>query len=126
MVREVRGLGLMYAIEFGEPRSLTLKMGWKAIHAANAGLFPQAVLIPLLKEHHILAQTAGHNMDVVKLLPTLVVTERDIDEIAAALRATIAACHKFPGPIWEIAKGLGKAAMGGTSKPAPATAAAAT
>ena len=24
MVKEVRGLGLMYAIEFGEPRSLTL------------------------------------------------------------------------------------------------------
>ena len=125
MVREVRGLGLMYAIEFGEPRSMTLKMGWKMIHAANEGLFPQAILIPLLKEHHILAQTAGHHMDVVKLLPTLVVTEQDIDAIAAALRATIAACHKFPGPIWEIAKGLGKAAISGSRPPATAAAAAA-
>jgi ornithine--oxo-acid transaminase len=113
MVREVRGLGLLYAVEFAEPRSMTLRMGWKAIHAADADLFPQAILIPLLKEHHILAQTAGHHQDTVKLLPALTVTEQDIDAVAAALRATIAACHKFPGPIWEIAKGLGAAALKG-------------
>jgi ornithine--oxo-acid transaminase len=103
-------------VEFGEPRSLTLKMGWKMIHAANAGLFPQSILIPLLKEHHILAQTAGHNMDVVKLLPALVVSDQDVDTVAAGLRATVAACHKFPGPVWEIAKGLSKAAVSGSRK----------
>jgi ornithine--oxo-acid transaminase len=104
MVKEVRGLGLIYAVEFGEPRSLTLKMGWKMIHAANAGLFPQSILIPLLKEHHILAQTAGHNMDVVKLLPALVVSDQDVDTVAAGLR------------VWEIAKGLSKAAVSGSRK----------
>lgn len=111
MVKEVRGLGLMFAVEYGEPRSLTLKMGWKAIHAADKGLFPQAILIPLLRDHHILAQTAGHNQDVVKLLPTLTVTDQDVEKISQAIRSTTAACHKFPGPIWEIAKGLGGAAI---------------
>ena len=32
LIKEVRGLGLMIAIEFHEPRELALKMGWKLLH----------------------------------------------------------------------------------------------
>ena len=111
LVHDVRGKGLMLAIEFGPPRGMKLKMGWSLLHKVDAGLFPQAILVPLLTDHQVLAQVAGHHMDVIKLLPALVLNEDDVNHIAAALDATIAACHKFPGPAWEIGKRLTQQAL---------------
>ena len=109
LLKEVRGKGLMVALEFGPPeKSLKLKMGWKLVNAMEKGLFPQAVLIPLLKDHRVMALVAGHHMDVIKLLPALVVNEQDIDHLIESHRKTIAACHRFPGPAWEVIKRLGK------------------
>lgn len=111
LVRDVRGRGLMVAIEFGKPRSLKLRAAWEMVHAMNRNLFCQAILMPLLTDHGILAQVAGHRLDVIKLIPPLVVSEADVDEIVAAFDATIAACSKFPGPTWEATKKLAAAAL---------------
>ena len=111
MVKEVRGMGLMIAIEFQPPRSLALKTGWNLLHRLDQSLFCQAVLIPLLTDHRVLAQVAGHHMDVIKLIPPLVLTEQDARDIYAALDSVIAACHRFPGPAWEVGKRLAKHAV---------------
>jgi ornithine--oxo-acid transaminase len=111
LIREVRGRGLMIAIEFGRPRSFKLKMGWDLAHKVNAGLFPQAIIIPLLEDHHILTQVAGHDMDVIKLLPPLVITEGDVARFLEAFEVVLQRSHKFPGPIWEVASRLTKFAM---------------
>jgi len=105
-VYDVRGKGLMIAIAFGPPRSLKLKVGWTLLHKVDQGLFPQAILMPLFREHHVLAQVAGHQMDIIKLIPPLVLTREDADTIFDAFDATIAACHRFPGPAWEVGKHL--------------------
>lgn len=110
MVKEVRGKGLMVAVEFQRPRSLKLKAGWDLLHTIDQSLFCQAMLIPLLREHRILAQVAGHRLDVIKLIPPLVLSKPDADEIGGAFEAVVASCHKFPGPIWEVARSLGGAA----------------
>jgi ornithine--oxo-acid transaminase len=110
MFGEVRGQGLMIGIEFAAPRSPLLKMEWKLLHALDAGLFCQVMLIPLLAEHHILAQVAGHGLDVIKLIPPLVITVEDVDRIVAAFDQVMAAAHQFPGPVWEIGKRLTAAA----------------
>ncbi|MBC7835774.1 MAG: aspartate aminotransferase family protein [Phycisphaerales bacterium] len=113
MVKQVRGLGLMIAIEFQPPRlrSVGLRTGWELLHKMDQSLFCQAVLIPLLTEHRVLAQVAGHRQDVIKLIPPLVLSRENADEIVAALDATIGACHKFPGPVWEVGRKLGGAAI---------------
>lgn len=111
MLKEVRGKGLMIAVEYGPPRSMTLKMGWSLLHKVDSGLFPQAILIPLLRDHHILAQTAGHHQDTIKLLPALVINEQDVAAIVKAMDECTAACHKFPGPVWEIGKRLSQFAI---------------
>lgn len=113
MVKDVRGRGLMVAVEFGPPRarSVMLRTGWELLHKVDAGLFPQAVLIPLLRDHHVLAQVAGHHQDVIKLIPPLVLTRADADAIVAGMDAAVAACHKFPGPAWEVGKRLASQAM---------------
>jgi ornithine--oxo-acid transaminase len=111
MIRDVRGKGLMVAIEFGAPRSLLLKTGWKMIHGLNQDLFCQSILVPLMMDHHILAQVSGHGMDIIKLIPPLVFDEKDADRFLAAFDTVLAAAHRFPGPIWEVGSRLAKAAL---------------
>ena len=79
VVREVRGKGMMIAIEFRPPREVRLKAAYKLSDQARKGLFYQLILIPLLRQHRILAQVAGHGLPVIKLLPPLVVGEGDVD-----------------------------------------------
>jgi ornithine--oxo-acid transaminase len=88
VVREVRGLGLMWAMEFGEPDSGSV--AWRLMERMQAGLFAQLVVVPLFTKHHILSQVAGHDLPVLKGLPPLVVTEQDLEEFAAALDDVIA------------------------------------
>ncbi len=111
MIKEVRGKGLMIAIEFGEPQSLKLKMGWKLVHAASKGLFGQMVVVPLFTEHRILSQVPGHNMDVIKILPPLMIGFKEADLFVDAMDKVMDACHKFPGAAWEVGYTLAKQAL---------------
>lgn len=105
-LKEARGKGMMIAIEFQAPKSLTLKAAWAMLETANKGLFCQMVTIPLFKEQHILTQVAGHGMNVVKLLPPLNLTQKDRDHIITAFDKTIADTHKIGGAIWDLGKNL--------------------
>src|SRR5204862_910611 len=88
VVREVRGLGLMWALEFAEPDSGSFS--WRVMERMQTGLFAQLVVVPLFTKHHILSQVAGHDLPVLKGLPPLVVSEQDIDDFVSALGDVIA------------------------------------
>jgi len=105
-LKEARGKGLMIAVEFQSPKSLSLRAAWAMLEAANKGLFCQMVTIPLFKEHRILSQVAGHGMNVVKLLPPLNLTQKDRDWIVGSLDKTIADTHQVSGAIWSLGKNL--------------------
>jgi ornithine--oxo-acid transaminase len=115
-LKEARGKGMMIAIEFQSPKSLKLKAAWAMLEAANKGLFCQMITIPLFKEQHILTQVAGHGMNVVKLLPPLVLTQKDRDHIVNSFDKVIAETHKIPGSIWDLGKNLASHALKGKSK----------
>ena len=106
LVKEVRGKGLMIGIEFGAPRSLALKASWNLLETANSGLFCQLIVIPLLKEHKILSQVAGHGNHTIKLLPPLIISDKDCDWIEQSFEAVIADAHRVPGAIWSLGKTL--------------------
>lgn len=108
VLHEVRGKGLMIALEFRRPKSLGMRTAWDVVHAMNPSLFCQAVLMPLLVEHGVLAQVAGHRLDVIKLIPPLVLTEADADRIIAAFDATLEGCSRFPGPAWTSVSRIAK------------------
>ena len=101
-IKEVRGKGLIIAIEFQEPKELKLKLGWKLLHKVDKVLFAQMVVTQMLSQHRILTQVAGHAMDVLKILPPLIIGEREIDRFVSALDEVLTECRKFPGPMWEI------------------------
>jgi ornithine--oxo-acid transaminase len=106
LLKEVRGKGLMIGVEFGPPKSLSLKASWNVLESANKGLFVQLITVPLFKDHKILTQVAGHGLHTVKLLPPLTITEEDCTWIETAFDSVIAASHKVPGAIWSLGKTL--------------------
>ncbi len=110
-LKQVRGKGMMIAIEFGRPSSLSLRAAWNLLETANKGLFCQMVTIPLFSGHHILTQVAGHGMNVVKLLPPLNLTAKDKTWIIEAFDDVIGDCHKVPGSIWDLGKTLASHAI---------------
>jgi ornithine--oxo-acid transaminase len=80
VVKAVRGLGLMWAIEFGEPGSG--RTTWRMLERMQPGIFAQLVVVPLFTDHRILSQVAGHKVNIVKGLPPLVLSAEDVDWFA--------------------------------------------
>ncbi len=110
-LKAVRGRGLMIALEFAEPRSLSLKMAWKMLEAANQGLFSQMITVPLFERHRILSQVAGHGLNVVKFIPPLTLTEADRQWIVAGVTDVVADAHRVPGAAWEFGQSLATKAL---------------
>ncbi len=99
VVRDVRGVGLMWAIEFGPPAGASARRLWETVERRQPGLFSQLVIVPLFHEHRILCQVAGHHMNVIKALPALTIDESEIRRFAAALADTIAAAERYPSAL---------------------------
>ena len=119
MLRDVRQRGLMIGIEFGPPRSILLRANWTATHAMDRNLFAQAVVVPLMEDHRILCQVAGHNQDVVKLIPPLVIDDADVDWFLRAFEQVMVGLHKPTATVGLLAR-LGRNAFGGSKKEAQA------
>jgi ornithine--oxo-acid transaminase len=102
LIKEVRGLGLMIAIEFQEPRELAMRLGWKLLHRVECELFAQMIVTSLFQKHRITSQVAGHAMDVLKIIPPLIIGEREIGRFVGGLDDVLEDCRRFPGPIWDL------------------------
>jgi acetylornithine/succinyldiaminopimelate/putrescine aminotransferase len=78
LIHDIRGRGLMIAIEFGRPSSLKARALWTALNTARRGLFAQLVVVPLHNRHRILTQVAADQMAVIKLLPPLMIGDEEV------------------------------------------------
>jgi acetylornithine/succinyldiaminopimelate/putrescine aminotransferase len=110
-IKEIRGLGLMFAIEFHAPASLKHKIAWKAVHAVDRGLFAQMIVTALMQKHRILTHVAGHNLDVVKAIPPLMIGDTEINRFVNALDEVIGQLGSVTGPLWDFGANLVKAAL---------------
>jgi ornithine--oxo-acid transaminase len=115
VVKEVRGLGLMWAIEFQEPPGGS--RSWRLLERAQPAIFAQLVAVPLFTEHAVLLQTAGHAMNVLKATPPLTVSEEDLDYFVSALEQVLQRARKIPTAMMRFAL---KAARAGRRTPATA------
>jgi ornithine--oxo-acid transaminase len=114
VVRDVRGRGLMWAIEFGPPAGASARRLWETVERRQPGLFSQLVTVPLFHRHKIFCQVAGHHMNVIKALPALTIEESEIRRFAAALEETIAAAERYPAALarFGLRTGLRAARVG--------------
>ena len=111
VVCDVRGLGLMWGIEFGPPAGGARRSIWNAAERAQPGIFSQLIVGPLFHEHRILCQVAGHRMNVVKALPSLVVEEADIRRFAAALEDVVARAERVPSAFLRFSMSMSRRAF---------------
>ncbi|MGW2328687.1 aspartate aminotransferase family protein [Streptomyces sp. NPDC001700] len=111
LLHDVRGRGLMIGIEFGKPCSLGLRGRWAMLQAARKGLFAQMVVVPLLQRHRILTQVSGDHLEVIKLIPPLIIGEREVDRFVEAFTAVMDDAHGGGGLMWEFGRTLVKQAV---------------
>jgi ornithine--oxo-acid transaminase len=109
-IKEVRGRGLMVAVEFDEPGSRLPKLGWKAVHGLRRGLFAQMIAMALFERHQILSQAAGNAIEVLKFIPPLVVTDEQVDHLIESLGSVLRDAERFPGGLWDLACRLARLA----------------
>ncbi|MFF3323867.1 aspartate aminotransferase family protein [Streptomyces sp. NPDC002889] len=111
LLHAVRGRGLMIGIEFGRPESIKLRGRWTMLQAARKGLFAQMVVVPLLQKHRILTQVSGDHLEVIKLIPPLIIGEREVDRFVEAFTAVMDDAHGGGGLMWDFGKTLVKQAV---------------
>ena len=109
IVCDVRGMGLMWAIELSAPGVGRNRAVWNTVERRQPGLAAQLITVPLFKRHHIFSQVAGHGLNVVKALPALVVEEQEIHRFAEALDDVLSRAERLPramaGLMWDLARG---------------------
>jgi acetylornithine/succinyldiaminopimelate/putrescine aminotransferase len=101
MIADVRGKGLMIGIELRPPQALALKAAWTAAETAQKGLFAQLVVMSLMRDHHILTQVGGPDINIIKLLPPLIVGEQEVDAIVGAFDAVMTEAARVRGSVWR-------------------------
>lgn len=111
IVKEVRGLGLMNAIEFQPPKSLGLKMLHSAFKAAHPGLFGQMIVRSLFNDQKILCQMAGNEYHVIKSMPPLIVSQEQIIRYADAMESVCEMVVSDKAKFWSQGLQIGAKAV---------------
>jgi ornithine--oxo-acid transaminase len=111
MIADVRGKGLIIGIEFRRPRSLGLRAAWTAAEAAQKGLFAQLVVMALMRDHRILTQVGGPDVNIIKLLPPLIIGDEEIAAVIAAFDAVMEEAAHVRGRLWGQSAQLVKHAV---------------
>jgi ornithine--oxo-acid transaminase len=109
VVKDVRGLGLIWAIEFGDPGR---SAAWRMLERVQPGIFAQLVVVPLFREHRILSQVAGHKVNIVKGIPPLTITDDDVDWFATALDSVVRDAQKLGRSMTKFALAAARAGRG--------------
>src|SRR5215469_1389904 len=133
LIRDVRGLGLMIGIEFGEPSSRSARRRFRTLERLRTGMFSQMVVVPLFHRHRIITQVAADNVNIVKLLPPLISGPEEVDYFVQALDVVMADAQRGSGLTYEFGRTMVRGVMHrkslrsiASSKPVAGPAAAAT
>jgi ornithine--oxo-acid transaminase len=97
MLADIRGMGLMFAIEIGKPPGLLDKLKWSVIEKMSRGLLPQMVVIPLFKDHGILSMVSGFN-NVIKFIPPMIIGDVEVEYFLKALDQVLQDCEHTSRP----------------------------
>ncbi len=110
-LHEVRGMGLMIGLVFGEPTSAGARRRYRMIEALRPALFSQMIVVPLFHRHRILTQVAADNMNVVKLLPPLIAGDDEVELFTDALDDVLSSAQQGSSLIFEFGKTMAKGTL---------------
>lgn len=108
VVERVAGEGLMIGTYFRPSESKTLlKFQQKLLANADKGVFGASVNVEMMAKHRVITQIPGPELNAIKILPPVNMTDEQVTQFLEAYEATMAAMYKGGGP----ALPLGKAAV---------------
>jgi ornithine--oxo-acid transaminase len=110
MVNEVRGMGLLNAIEFVPPKKLAFRVLYEAFHKIHPAMFGQILVMRMFREKGILTQVCGNNFMVLKAAPPLIVTTEQLDEFVEAIRYVVEMAQTSPA-FWTEALAMVRRAV---------------
>jgi ornithine--oxo-acid transaminase len=86
---------------------------FRALDNLQPGVFAQLVTVPLFHDHRIFCQVAGHGLNVIKALPSLLIDEDDVYYFADALAEVVATAERMPAAMArfgvQMARGTARA-----------------
>jgi ornithine--oxo-acid transaminase len=107
MVKKVRGLGMLSAIEFRPPRQLGLRIPFEAFVRIHPAMFGQVLVMRLFRDKAIFSQICGNNFMVLKVAPALVISESQLDEFVDAITGVVELMHTSKR-FWTEALGMAR------------------
>ncbi len=107
MIKDIRGLGMMSAVECQPPKKLRFRIPFETFSRIHPAMFGQVLLMRLFKDHEIYRQICGNNFMVLEVAPALVVTEAQIDKFVDAMEAVVNLMHT-PTSFWTEAIGMAR------------------
>jgi len=110
MVKEVRGMGMLSGIEFTSPKQLRPRLAYESFHAIHPAMFGQVLVMRLFRDHDILTQICGNNLQVLKVAPPLVASEEHLDHFVESIRAVVDLAHTSTS-FWSEALVLARRAV---------------
>jgi ornithine--oxo-acid transaminase len=112
MVAEVRGVGLLNAIEFKPPQSWQLRIPFTAAAHVHPATLGQMLVMRLFNDHGILSQICGNNFMALKIAPPLVVSDAQLCRYVEAIERVVDLLHNSKS-FWSDALGIGRRALAG-------------
>jgi ornithine--oxo-acid transaminase len=107
MIGEVRGVGLLNAVEFKPPKTLKLRIAFETFRKIHPALFGQMLVMHLFRDHGILSQVCGNDFMVLKISPPLTIKDAQLDRFVSALEQTVDLIHNSSG-FWSEAIKIGQ------------------
>jgi ornithine--oxo-acid transaminase len=107
MVKEIRGLGMMSAIEFRAPSKFRFKLLFEAFSRIHRAMFGQVLVMRLFRDQAIFSQICGNNFMVLKVAPALMIEESQLDEFTDATESVVDLMHTSTG-FWTEALGMAR------------------
>jgi ornithine--oxo-acid transaminase len=111
LIHDVRGLGLMIGIEFGQPESRSAGRRFRTLERLRTGMFSQTVVVPLFHRHRIITQVAADNVNIIKLLPPLISGPAEVEYFVQALDDVMADAHRGSGLTYEFGRTMARGAL---------------
>jgi ornithine--oxo-acid transaminase len=111
MISEIRGLGLLNAIEFKAPRSLKLRIPFETFAKIHPAIFGQIVVMRMFRDHGILNQVCGNEFMVLKISPPVMINDEQLDRFVLAIEQVVDAMHTSSS-FWTEALGIAQRVVG--------------
>jgi len=65
-----------------------------------------------MRDHHILTEVAGFDVNVIKLLPALIIGDEEVEMIVSAFDAVMVEASELRGRVWTQSAQLIRHALG--------------